>query len=136
MPQSAPSSKGCSEAPSARSENPGEHVRAVLGERPDRRQRAEREAWERAARSIERYRVAYEIDPAERTALGPRPERIGADYERILDWQEAGSEVVEARERLGIALPGLGPIEEKLSRIAGIMPERDIERSRDLGRGR
>ncbi|MHB8492738.1 MAG: ATP-dependent DNA helicase, partial [Solirubrobacteraceae bacterium] len=115
-------------------EHPGEHLTRVLGERPDPSRTDEREAWQQGARAIERYRVAHEIDPAEPTALGPRPERSRARYEQLHDWEAVGRDVVEARERLGIGLPGLGTIEERMVRIAGIMPERDIARSRDLGR--
>ena len=37
------------------------------------------------------------------------------------------------RERLGISAPGLGTLQERLARITGIMPERDIQRTRDIG---
>ncbi len=117
-------------------ESPGEHLTRVLGERPDPGMVAEREAWDHGARAIERYRAAHDIDPAEPTALGPEPQRSHASYEQLQDWRAAGRQAIEARERLGIALPGLGPIEERLARVAGIMPTQDIERHRDLGLGR
>ncbi len=117
-------------------QSPGEHITRVLGERPGAGRPAERQQWDRAAEAIERYRDTHNIDPAEATTLGPDPRRLNAGYEQIRDWEAAGEQILHARERLGISPPGLGTIEERLSRIAGIMPQRDIDPHRDIGRGR
>lgn len=117
-------------------EHPGAHITRVLGEPPDASRPVERELWEQGARAIERYRITHEIDPTEKTTLGPEPPFGRASYEHRHDWQTAGQRVLQAREGLGIAPPGLGTIEERLARIAGIMPQRDIERSRDIGHER
>lgn len=117
-------------------ENPGEHITRVLGESPDTSRPVERDLWNKAAHAIERYRITHDIDPTETTTLGPEPPSRSASYEQRHDWQAAGQHILRAREGLGIAPPGLGTIEERLARIAGIMPQRDIERSRDIGRER
>ena len=114
-------------------ENPGEHLTRVLGQRSPATPAREREAWDHGAHAIERYRAAHNIDPAERTALGPRAERSHAHYEQLQDWRAAGEQAIKVRERLGISAPGLGTLQERLARITGIMPERDIQRTRDIG---
>jgi TrwC relaxase/AAA domain len=117
-------------------ENPGEHITRVLGEPPDASRPVERDLWGQAAQAIERYRIAHDIDPAEKTTLGLEPPSGRDSYQQRQDRQTTGQRVIEAREGLGIALPGLGTVEERLARIVGIMPQRDIERSRDLGHER
>lgn len=117
-------------------ENPGQHITRVLGEPPDTSQPVERDLWDQAAHAIECYRITHEIDPTETTTLGPEPPSGRASYEQRHDWQTTGQHILRAREGLGIAPPRLGTIEERLARTAGIMPQRDIERSRDIGRER
>ena len=69
------------------------------------------------------------------TALGPEPQRRGAGWRQHIDWESAGKQVVDARERLDIEQPGYGPVGERMARVAGLMPEQDRERTleRDLG---
>jgi hypothetical protein len=115
---------------------PGEHLVRLLGDRPAPERRAQRDAWDGAARAVEGYRIAHEIDPREPTALGPEPE-IGRKYwERHQRWRDAAERVLDARKQLEIAEPGLGPLEERLARVPGIAPERDLERYRERGLGR
>jgi hypothetical protein len=117
-------------------EAPGEHLVRVLGERPAAERGAEREAWDGAARAVEGYRIAHEIDPTEPTALGVEPEIGRESWERQQRWREAAERVLDARKQLEISEPGLGPLGERLARVPGIAPERDLERhrERDLGR--
>jgi hypothetical protein len=115
--------------------NPGEHVMRVLGERPGHEQPVEREAWEQAARAIERYRITYDIDPAEPTALGSEPDRREARGEKHADWRSAGKQVVETREQVDLEQPRYGPTEQRMARVQGLMPAQDREQLLDRGHG-
>ncbi len=114
---------------------PGEHLTRVLGERPGQDQPVEREAWERAARAVEAYRVTYEIDPAEPTALGSEPDRREARGRKHIDWEIAGKRIIEAREQLDIERPRHGPTEERMARVPALMPEPDRDRVLDRSHG-
>jgi conjugative relaxase-like TrwC/TraI family protein len=114
---------------------PGEHLTRVLGDRPGEDQPIGREAWERAARAVESYRISHDIDPAEPTALGGEPDRREARGEKHPDWRRAGKQVIEARQQLDIERPGFGPAEERMARILGLMPEQDREQLLDRGHG-
>jgi conjugative relaxase-like TrwC/TraI family protein len=115
--------------------NPGEHLTRVLGERPGQDQPVERDAWEQAARAVEAYRVAYEIDPAEPTAVGGEPGRREARGQKHIDWETAGKRIIEAREQLDIESPGHGPTEERMARVPGLMPEHDRDQMLDRSHG-
>jgi hypothetical protein len=112
-------------------EHPAEHVVRVLGERPGQDQPTQRREWEQAAQAIETYRITHQIDPTEPTALGPIP----GVWDQRHDWQAAGTQVLEAREHLGIDKHGHGPPEQRLADIDGLIPERDRERAHDRGHG-
>jgi hypothetical protein len=71
-------------------------VRDALGERPERPSRAER--WDRAARTLARYRVEYEIPVAPGDPLGAQP--TGGEQRRDYDRAQ------QAREDLGREVPG------------------------------
>ncbi|MGI8801436.1 MAG: MobF family relaxase [Solirubrobacteraceae bacterium] len=114
---------------------PGRHLVGVLGERPGPQREAEREAWDQAARAVESYRITYDIDPSERSVLGTQPEATRGSWERHDDWRRAGERVLDAREQLGIAKAGHGPVEERLARVEGLLPEHDRERALDRGHG-
>jgi len=114
---------------------PGEHLTRVLGERPGQDQPVERDAWERAARAVEAYRLAYEIDPAEPTALGPEPHRREARGQKHIDWETAGRHVLDARDQLDLERPGHGPTEERMARVPGLMPEHDRDHVLDRSHG-
>ena len=112
-------------------EHPAEHVVRVLGERPGHDQPTQRREWEQAAQAIETYRITHQIDPTDRTALGPEP-RV---WDQRHDWQAAATQVLEAREHLGIDKHGHGPPEQRLANIDGLIPERDRERAHDRSHG-
>ncbi len=114
---------------------PGEHLTRVLGERPGHEQPVDRDTWERAARAVEAYRVTYEIDPAEPTALGGEPGRREARGQKHIDWGTAGKRIIEAREQLDIERPGHGPTEERMARVPGLMPEHDRDHVLDRSHG-
>jgi conjugative relaxase-like TrwC/TraI family protein len=114
---------------------PGEHLTRILGERPGQDQPVEREAWEQAARAVEAYRVTYEIDPVESTALGSEPDRREARGRKHIDWEIAGKQVLEAREQLDIERPGHGSIEERMARVPALMPEPDRDHVLDRSHG-
>lgn len=116
-------------------EAPGEHLVRVLGERPNQDQPIERDTWERAARAIEAYRITYEIDPAEATALGPEPVRRDSPWRQHIDWERAGKHVLDAREQLAIDVPGLGPTDERMTRVQGLMPAHDRTQALEHGHG-
>ena len=115
--------------------NPGAHLTRVLGERPTHDQPAARETWERAARAVEAYRVTYDIDPLEQTALGGEPDHREARGQKHIDWRRAGKQVIEAREQLDIERAGYGPTEDRMARVLGLMPEQDREHLLDRGHG-
>jgi conjugative relaxase-like TrwC/TraI family protein len=119
-------------------QRPGEHIKRVLGKRPGEDRPVERETWQQAARAVESYRITYEIDRAEPTALGPEPGRRDAPWRQHIDWEKAGEQILDARKQLAIADPGLGPIQERMARVQDLMPERDREHvlERGLGLGR
>jgi len=71
--------------------DPPEHVRALIGERPD--SPLGRETWTRAARTVERYRFAFLADPARSAGLGPEPR----DAKARRAWRTAAGLVQEAR---------------------------------------
>jgi len=106
-------------------EQPREHLTRVLGERPSDERPAERDAWNQAAGAVERYRITYEVDPAEPSALGSRPDPGDTSWTQTREWREAAEQVLEAREQLGIADQGLGPIEERTARVPGLIPDHD-----------
>ena len=114
---------------------PGEHLIRVLGPPPDPQRKADRETWTRAAQAVEIYRIAHDIDPAERSALGPQPEPGQTSWERRGDWRRAGEMVLEARKRLGIDTQGHGPVEQRLARVDGLIPDADRERALDRDHG-
>jgi hypothetical protein len=116
-------------------DQPGEHLIRVLGQPPDPQRKADRETWTRAAQAVETYRITHEIDPAERSALGPQPEPRGTSWERRADWRRAGESVLEARKRLGIDTQGHGPVEQRLARVDGLIPDADRECAVDRGHG-
>jgi conjugative relaxase-like TrwC/TraI family protein len=116
-------------------EQPREHLVRVLGERPSQARSLERDTWDRAARAIEGYRITYEIDPAEQSALGPEPIRRDSPLLQHIDWERAGKHVLDAREQLAIEDPGLGPIEERMARVMGLMPEHDRAQALERGHG-
>jgi hypothetical protein len=116
--------------------DPGEHVTRVLGERPGRDKPVERDAWEKAARAVEAYRITHQTNPGEPTALGPEPDRRDAGGRQHIDWEVAGKHVLNTREQLDLGRSGHGPTEERMARVEGLMPEQDRERAieRSLGR--
>jgi hypothetical protein len=75
-------------------------ARDTLGERPDRPADAER--WDRAARTIARYRIEYEI-PDSDTTLGPDP----AGEEQRRAYQQADLAREELARELGRAVDGI-----------------------------
>jgi hypothetical protein len=113
---------------------PGEHVTQLLGPQPEP-DTPQREHWEKGARAIETYRVTHEIDPSEPTALGSEPELTRETWEQSGAWRKAGEAVLDARERLGIARHRLGPTEERIARVEGLIPEEDREHHLDRGHG-
>jgi hypothetical protein len=117
--------------------NPGAHLTRVLGERPTHDQPAARETWERVARAVEAYRVTYDLDPVEQTALGGEPDHREARGQKHIDWRSAGKQVLEARAQLDIERPEHGPTEERMAQVLGLMPEQDrehlLDRGHDLG---
>jgi hypothetical protein len=115
--------------------NPGARLTRVLGERPTYDQPAARETWERAARAVEVYRVTYDLDPLEPTALGGEPDHWEARGQKHIDWRGAGKQVLEAREQLDIERPEYGPTEERMARVLGLMPEQDREQLLDRDHG-
>ena len=115
--------------------NPGAHLTRVLGERPTDDQPVEREAWEQAARAVEAYRITYQIEPAEPSALGPEPDRRDSPWRQHIDWARAGEHVLDARDQLDIDRSRHGPTEQRMARIPGLMPERDREQMLDRGHG-
>jgi len=116
-------------------QQPGERLARVLGERPGEDRPVERDAWDQAARAVEAYRITYEIDPAERSALGSKPDPGDTSWTQAREWKEAAEHVLDARDRLDIAEQGLGPIEERTARIEGLIPEQAGERAIDRGLG-
>jgi hypothetical protein len=114
---------------------PGEHLTRVLGKPRGRDQPVEREAWEQAARAVEAYRVTYEIDRAELTALGPEPDRRDAGGRQHIDWETTGKHVLNTREQLDIERPGHGPTKERIARVPGLMPEHDRDHVLDRSHG-
>jgi hypothetical protein len=116
-------------------EQPREHLARVLGKRPGEARPVERETWDQAARAVEAYRISYEIDPAEATALGPEPVRRNSAPHQHIDWEQAGKHVLDAREQLAIAEPGRGPTEERMARVEGLMPEHERDRALERGLG-
>ena len=116
-------------------QHPDEHITRVLGERPAAEREPERHAWEHGAHAVERYRIAHRLDLSEPSALGPQPDPSHTSWEQRSDWRSAGERVLEAREQLGIERSGRGPIEERLARVEGLMPEEDRERHLDRGHG-
>ncbi len=115
--------------------NPGEHLTRVLGDSPGMDRPVERETWEQAARAVEGYRVTYDIGPAEPTALGGEPDRREARGQKHIDWQSAGKHVLDAREQLDLERPGLGPTEERMARVPGLMREHDRDQVLDRSHG-
>ena len=103
----------------------------VLGERPSDDRPAERDTWDQAARAVETYRITYQIDPAEPTALGHAPNPATPPGLRRGEWKQAAEQVLDAREHLDIDKQGLGPIEERIARVDGLLPEHDRERALD-----
>jgi conjugative relaxase-like TrwC/TraI family protein len=112
-------------------DQPREHLTGILGERPSGERSAERETWDQAAGAIERYRITYEIDSAERSALGSRPDPGDTSWIQAHEWQQAAEQVLDTRERLEIARQGLGPIEERTARVEGLIPDEDRARTLD-----
>jgi hypothetical protein len=115
--------------------SPGEHLTRVLGEPPGQDQPVERAAWEHATRAVEAYRVTYEIDPAEPTALGGEPGRREARGQKHIDWRTAGKHVLDAREQLDLERPGHGATEERMARVEGLMPEHARDQVLDRSHG-
>lgn len=103
---------------------PPRHL-AGLGPRPEAPERAA--GWDRAATAIEAYRAAYGIDPAEESALGPEP-AAGA-FQQRRDRELAADEVLEALAELGRPVSRVGPLEERLRGVPGLVPEAESERS-------
>jgi conjugative relaxase-like TrwC/TraI family protein len=116
-------------------QQPGEHLARVLGERPGEDRPVERDTWDQAARAVEAYRITYEIDPAEPSALGSKPDPGDTSWTQAREWKEAAEHVLDARDRLDIAEQGLGPLEERTARIEGLIPEQDRQRAIDRGLG-
>ena len=102
---------------------------------PARDQTTQRETWDNTARAVESYRIADQIDPAEPTALGSEPDRWDTPWRQHIDWESAGEHVLDAREQLAIEDPGLGPTEQRMARVQGLIPKQDRDRAleRDLG---
>ena len=80
-------------SPTARSPRGPGWARDALADRPQRR--ADVERWDRTARTLARYRIAYGI-PADATVLGPPP----SDTQQRRDYEHAQRAV----EQLGRAL--------------------------------
>jgi len=96
----------------------------------------EREAWERGALAVERYRAVHGVEDA--AALGRTPEgHSAAALEQRHDWGRAGGAVLDAREQLGLADPrDWGSLEQRLEKVAGMLTERpEHELERDMDRG-
>jgi hypothetical protein len=74
-------------------------TRETLGERPQRAWDSER--WDRAARTIARYRIEYEITDSD-DPLGPRP----ADREQRVDYERADRARDQFAHELGRDTPG------------------------------
>ncbi len=90
-----------------RAQHPGPHLTTSLGPAPTPHSR-QHQTWQRAALQIERYRARYQIDPSERTALGPEPDL--ADRQQREDRELAT--MVALRARTQLAQP---PIEHALT---------------------
>ena len=106
-------------------EQPREHLTSLLGERPSEALPAERGAWHQAVRAVESYRITYEVDRSEPSALGSRPDPADTSWTQAREWRHAAEQVLDAREHLGIAEQGLGPIEERTARVPGLIPDQD-----------
>ena len=104
---------------------PGTGVSAVTVPIASEALPAERDTWNQAARAVERYRITYQIDRAEPSALGSQPDPGDTSWTRAREWRQAAEQVLDARERLGIAEQGLGPIEERTARVPGLIPDQD-----------
>ena len=92
-------------------------------------------SWDRAARAIENYRITYEIDPAEPSALGLEPDRRNSPRRQHIDWARAGEHVLDAREHLAIEDSARGPLEERIARVEGLVPDQDRDRALDRDHG-
>ena len=97
----------------------------ALGPRPAGQQGAG--PWDRAAAAIETYRTAYNIEPSEPSALGPKP-AAGAFQQRH-DRAFTAGEVLEALAELDRPMRSLGPIEERLRDVPGLVPDDGTERT-------
>lgn len=106
----------------------------VLGPRP--RDAEAREVWDRGARAISAYRIAYEITDR-RHVLGPEPDRAGArGLEQHRDWEQAARLALQARQQLSVGHDrGIGPIAEQARQVAELTPTQP-DRSHGMGFGR
>ena len=107
----------------------------VLGPRP--RAAQQREVWDRGARAISAYRVAYEITD-QRHVLGPEPDRVGPHgLEQRRDWEHAAEQALVARRALGVdQRRGLGPTSEQAHRVSELTPptpQRGLDHGPSLG---
>ncbi len=116
-------------------QEPGEHLTRVLGERPAERE-VGREACDRGAHAVERYRIAHQLDPAEPTALGSYPSSSAATGSNTKTGaaQATGSPTRESNS--GSSRHELASTEERLARVRGLMPEEGRQRHLDRGQDR
>jgi hypothetical protein len=105
-----------------------EYIVKVLGPKPDVAGRT-REAWERAATAIERYRSCYAINPEEATALGREPP--AGQFEQRLDRRRTALDVLDARERLGLSTQPAAAIDERILAVPGLLREPEPDRPSD-----
>jgi hypothetical protein len=110
-------------------------LQAVLGERPAEDRAADRDAWDGAARAIERYRIAHEIPESEASALGPEPQPGRESWAQHGDWRAAAEAAIDARERLGLTEREAGTLQERAAQLDGLLPEADRERERERDHG-
>ncbi len=105
----------------------------VLGPRP--RDQQQREVWDRGARAISAYRLAYEVTDR-RHVLGTEPDRGGpGGFEQHQDWQHAAEQALQARQQLGVGHDrGLGPVSEQARRVPELTPP-ELDRGPDRGLG-
>ncbi len=105
----------------------------VLGHPP--RDQEQREVWDRGARAISAYRLAYEITDR-RHVLGPEPDRGGpGGFEQHADWEHAAKLILQARRELGVGDDrGRGPVSEQARYVPELTPPQ-LDRGRDRGIG-
>jgi len=105
----------------------------VLGSRP--RQAEQREVWDRGARAISAYRLAYQITDR-RHVLGVEPDRGSpGGFAQHADWEHAAKLALQARRELGVGHDrGRGPVSEQARYVPELTPPK-LDRGHGRGMG-